>query len=1039
MKKAAILFLLIFTLFITVSYAVLDADQDGVPDCDGGNQNACDKCPSSQTTVVDQFGCNCEQKTSSNCASSYSGAQCCVSDNNPCTDDCGVVSGLAACNLINNNNQCPGGVCRFGVCTQAVQQTQPSTETRSIQNNNNPIGWIDGITQDRIISGWALDKDHLSDSIDVHIYFDGPASSGTLIAGVNANLFRPDVNQAEGVTGNHGYNFRIPDNYRDGREHSVWVYGIDRDDPSGNSNRQLLGVPKNFRFGMLNNNLPIGWIDNVNCEFVRGWVLDQDTPNQPMQVYVYADGPAGSGTFIGTLTTEVIRADVNNFYGVVGNHGFIKHISSLANVVDFQLRDSQVHTLYFYGIDTLPSNNRELDGSPKTIRCTGDNELISQTRFFAEPSTTINAGEEVTLSWVTASANSVKIEDLSHNLLPNVQDAAGNIKVRPTISTTYIFTATYPSSDVTKSVTVNVQGVPSPISPPDITYPSLINGQPSGSLPAETTSTTLSLSTDRAATCRYSTTAGISYSSMTNNFVSTTSNQHSTTISGLANGNTYYYYVKCQDTTGRANTDDYVISFTVGTRSIRFAVIGDYGAARRDGPDAERDVANLVAGWNPDVIITTADNCYPNCQDFSTIDEDIGQFYHSFIYPYKGNYGAGATANKFFPSIGNHDWNWINPSTPSLDVYSNYFTLPGNGRYYDFAEGPVHFFALNVDYRELFRDPDGITSDSIQGNWLRNGLANAPEPWKVVYFHFPPYTSGNWMPQDFHAYMRWPFKEWGASVVFTGHTHFYERLNINGFPYIINGLGGATDLDELDPPTTGSMVRYTGDFGAQLADATDTTMTIKFITRSGITIDTLSLQYPCPPRCGVSNDIIRMTTFTADKTSITAGEEVLLSWVTWDASAVRILDHANNPLPNVQSSAGYVRVRPQVSTTYIFTASYPSGDVTKSVNVNVQGANFPYTGPPLLSNGLPSGTLPRGTTPTTLSLNTDRLATCRYSTTAGVSYSSMANTFTTTGGRIHSTTVAGLSNGFTYNYYVRCQDNHRRGSNDDYIIGFTVI
>ena len=123
--------------------------------------------------------------------------------------------------------------------------------------NKFPYGWLDVITPGGIILGWALDKDRPSESIDVHIYFDGPAGSGTFIAGVNANLYRADVNQAEGVTGNHGYNFPVPDRYRDGNTHSVWVYGIDRDDPSGNSNRQLFGVPKTFRFDRPSNRAPV--------------------------------------------------------------------------------------------------------------------------------------------------------------------------------------------------------------------------------------------------------------------------------------------------------------------------------------------------------------------------------------------------------------------------------------------------------------------------------------------------------------------------------------------------------------------------------------------------------------------------------------------------------------------------------------------------------------------------------------------------------------------------------------------------------------
>ncbi len=90
------------------------------------------------------------------------------------------------------------------------------------------------------------------------------------------------------------------------------------------------------------------------------------------------------------------------------------------------------------------------------------------------------------------------------------------------------------------------------------------------------------------------------------------------------------------------------------------------------------------------------------------------------------------------------------------------------------------------------------------------------------------------------------------------------------------------------------------------------------------------------------------------------------------------------------------------------------------------------------SNGAPRGTLAAGTTQTTLSLGTDENATCRYATTAGVAYGSMPNTFTTTGGTAHATTVTGLVNGGSYSYYVRCQDTAGNANTNDFAIAFTV-
>lgn len=46
-------------------------------------------------------------------------------------------------------------------------------------------------------------------------------------------------------------------------------------------------------------------------------------------------------------------------------------------------------------------------------------------------------------------------------------------------------------------------------------------------------------------------------------FSTTGSASHTAGISGLSNGGSYTYYVKCQDTLGNTNASDYSISFTV--------------------------------------------------------------------------------------------------------------------------------------------------------------------------------------------------------------------------------------------------------------------------------------------------------------------------------------------------------------------------------------------------------------------------------------------------------------------------------------------
>ncbi len=92
---------------------------------------------------------------------------------------------------------------------------------------------------------------------------------------------------------------------------------------------------------------------------------------------------------------------------------------------------------------------------------------------------------------------------------------------------------------------------------------------------------------------------------------------------------------------------------------------------------------------------------------------------------------------------------------------------------------------------------------------------------------------------------------------------------------------------------------------------------------------------------------------------------------------------------------------------------------------------------PVRSGGAPSGALMMGTTQTTISLSTDENSTCRYSTSSGVSYGVMANTFTTTGALAHSELVTGLTNGSSYTYYVRCTDGLNQNTSD-YTIAFSI-
>jgi hypothetical protein len=259
--------------------------------------------------------------------------------------------------------------------------------------------------------------------------------------------------------------------------------------------------------------------------------------------------------------------------------------------------------------------------------------------------------------------------------------------------------------------------------------------------------------------------------------------------------------------------------------TVRFAILGDFGEA--GGPEA--DVAALVESWEVDFIVTAGDNNYPN-GSAATIDENIGQYYQGFINPYAGAYGEGASENRFFPALGNHDWR-----TSSLQPYLDYFSLPGNERYYDVTLGPVHLFILDSDPME----PDGRSADSIQARWLQTQMEAAIAPWKIVVLHHAPYSSGSKHGNDVE--MQWPFAEWGATTVVSGHEHIYERLHVDNMVYFVNGLGGRKKIYPFGPAMDGSAVRYNQDYGAMLVNAGESCINFSFVDRSATLIDSYTV------------------------------------------------------------------------------------------------------------------------------------------------------------------------------------------------------
>ena len=163
----------------------------------------------------------------------------------------------------------------------------------------------------------------------------------------------------------------------------------------------------------------------------------------------------------------------------------------------------------------------------------------------------------------------------------------------------------------------------------------------------------------------------------------------------------------------------------------------------------------------------------------------------------------------------------------------------------------MHFFVIDSNPGGTGSAPgDGRSASSTQGQWLQAGLAASSAPWKIVYMHHSPYSSGSYHGSE--TAMRWPYEAWGATAVISSHDHLYERILRDGnsdgvsFPYFIAGTGGNTLYGFNSTPVSGSRVRYNASHGAMKIVASENQIKFEFwaVTGGGTQIDSYTLSKP---------------------------------------------------------------------------------------------------------------------------------------------------------------------------------------------------
>jgi 3',5'-cyclic AMP phosphodiesterase CpdA len=232
--------------------------------------------------------------------------------------------------------------------------------------------------------------------------------------------------------------------------------------------------------------------------------------------------------------------------------------------------------------------------------------------------------------------------------------------------------------------------------------------------------------------------------------------------SGLSPATTYCYTLADETETLTEPTGFRTAPSADSTDPVRFLAFGDSGGGGTD----QYALLEQMYTVPYDLMIHTGDIAYD--------DGSLSQYEANVFDVY-----ADIFRNiPFFPASGNHDY-----QTASARPFRDVFNLPAaNGeKWYSYDWGSVHFVALDTeaDYK-------------TQTTWLDSDLAATKQPWKIVYMHRPPYSSGEHGSDTKLRDLLAPvLARHGVQLVLAGHDHNYERIAPQrGTYYVVTGGGG---------------------------------------------------------------------------------------------------------------------------------------------------------------------------------------------------------------------------------------------------------
>lgn len=250
--------------------------------------------------------------------------------------------------------------------------------------------------------------------------------------------------------------------------------------------------------------------------------------------------------------------------------------------------------------------------------------------------------------------------------------------------------------------------------------------------------------------------------------------------------------------------------------SFGFFAIGDMGTGWKSQYQLieQMELITQKQGQTIDSVLLLGDIIYPSPSENKLVID-------KFEKPFTPLIDKGL---HFYPAWGNHDW-----VAEKAQILKSYFGAPN---YYTFINGAAQFWSINSN-----------EFNQVQLSWLRNSLSISNSPWKVIFLHHSPYSSGKVHHNNKHLvkYLCPVLNEFGVDLCLSGHNHIYERSEKIGSTIYITSGGGSASLHKYDEEANfpRAKVNSTNHFLAATGDYKH--LNLKAIDKSGNTIDNINL------------------------------------------------------------------------------------------------------------------------------------------------------------------------------------------------------